>query len=133
MSKSKIAGWVLSSLLALMLIGASATSKFIEWEGKAKEFEKSGFTVDQMTKIGVVEVVITILFLIPQTSFIGAILLTGYLGGATVTHVRLGDSFVVPVVIGVLVWIALGLRNPAIFRLARCGTGTPCPTPHKAE
>jgi hypothetical protein len=86
-----------------------------------------------MTKIGVVEVVITILFLIPQTSFIGAILLTGYLGGATVTHVRLGDSFVVPVVIGVLVWIALGLRNPAIFCLARGGTGAPCPTPPKAE
>lgn len=133
MSKSKIAGWVLSSLLALMLIGASATSKFIEWEGKAKEFEKSGFTVELMNKIGVVEVVITILFLIPQTSFIGAILLTGYLGGATVTHVRLGDSFVVPVVIGVLVWIALGLRQPGIFCLARGGTGMPCPTPPKAE
>jgi hypothetical protein len=133
MSKSKIAGWVLSSLLALMLIGASATSKFIEWEGKAKEFEKSGFTVEQMNKIGVVEVAITILFLIPQTSFIGAILLTGYLGGATVTHVRIGDSFVVPVVIGVLVWIALGLRKPGIFCLARCGTGMPCPTPPKAE
>ncbi len=99
---------------------------------KAKEFEKSGFTVDQMYKIGVVEVVITILFLIPQTSFIGAILLTGYLAGPPS---RTYDSETIrrPSRHRVLVWIALGLRNPAIFRLARGGTGAPCPTPPKAE
>ena len=133
MSKSKIAGWVLSILLALFLIGASASGKFTEWEGKAQMFEKMGFTNDVMYKIGILEVIISILFVIPQTGFIGAILLTGYLGGATVTHVRVGDPFVVPVVMGVIMWIALGLRQPAIFCLARCGTGALCPTPPKTE
>lgn len=118
MSKSKIAGWVLSSLLFLLFCGPSAMSKFLDWEGKAKEFEKSGFTTDLMFNIGILEVIITILFMIPRTAFLGAILLTAYLGGATVTHVRIGDPFIAPVIIGVLVWVALGLRDSTIFSLA---------------
>lgn len=114
-----LAGWILAGLLALMLIGGSAMSKFTEWEGKADMFAKMGFTTALMVKIGVVEVLITLLFLIPQTAFLGAILLTGYLGGATVTHLRVEEPFFMPIVIGVLVWISLGLRQPEIFSLAR--------------
>lgn len=116
-SKTKLAGWILSVLLAALL-SMSATFKFIDWEGKAEAFQKSHFTVDQMTKIGAVEVACTVLYLIPQTAFLGAILLTGYLGGATVTHVQGQEPFIMPVIIGMLVWVALGLRNPDIFRLA---------------
>ncbi|RLS52310.1 MAG: DoxX family protein [Planctomycetota bacterium] len=101
-----------------MLIGASAKAKLTEWEGKAVQFEKMGFTTEVMTQIGIVEVVITLLFLIPRTAFLGAILLTGYLGGATVTHVRVGDNFATPIVIGVVVWVALGLRQSGIFTQA---------------
>jgi hypothetical protein len=118
MPKSKLAGWILSGLVALFLCGASATGKFIEWEGKAAAFEKLGFTTDVMFKIGLVEVFISLLFLVPRAAFVAAILLTGYLGGATVTHVRVGEAFAMPVIIGVLVWVALGLRQPAIFTLA---------------
>lgn len=56
--------------------------------------------------------------MIPRTAFLGAILLTAYLGGATVTHVRIGDPFIAPVIIDILVWIALGLRDSTIFSLA---------------
>lgn len=128
MCKSKIAGWVLSGLLALLFIGASAPPKLKGGEANAKEFEKIGFTTDQMYGIGIVEIAIAVLFLVPQTSFIGAILLTGYLGGATATHVRAGEPFIPPVVIGVLVWIALGLRRPAVFKLAWGCCGASCPT-----
>lgn len=114
---TKIIGWILSALLAALLF-MSATFKFVDWPKKEEEFAKMGFTVDLMSKIGIVEVVITILFLIPRTSFLGAILLTGYLGGATVTHLRAGEAFFPPVIIGILVWTALGLRNSAIFSLA---------------
>lgn len=117
-SKSNIAGWVLSGLLAVLLIVGSASGKFTEWEGKAEMFAKLGWTTEVMVKIGVVEVTSAILLLIPRTSFLGAILLTGYLGGATATHVRVGDPFYMPVIIGVVVWIALGLRDPRIFCLA---------------
>jgi len=118
MSKSRIAGWVLSVLLAAFLILASASGKFTEWEGKAEMFSKMGWSNEVMFKIGVVEVAIAILFLIPRTAFIGAILLSAYLGGAVATHVRVGDSFVPPIVIAVVMWIALGLRDKRVFELA---------------
>ncbi|TWT93734.1 DoxX family protein [Stieleria varia] len=114
----KIAGWVLSVLIAVFLIVASAMGKFTQWEGKAEMFAKLGWTEDVMFWIGVVEVAIAILFLIPQTAFVAAILLAAYLGGATATHIRVGDPFYFPIIIGVLAWIALGLRSPAVFRLA---------------
>ena len=117
-SKSKLTGWVLSILLTAFLIGASATGKFTEWEGKAQMFEKMGFSTELMFKIGVLEVVIAVLFVIPRTGFPGAILLTGYLGGATVTHLRVGEPVFMPVIIGIVIWVALGLRRPEVFSLA---------------
>jgi hypothetical protein len=116
--KMKITGWVLSVLIALFLTFASAMGKFTQWEGKAEMFDKLGWGEDVMFKIGIVEVAIAILFLVPRTAFIGAILLAAYLGGATATHVRIGDPFYFPIITGVVAWIALGLRKPAVFRLA---------------
>ncbi len=92
--------------------------KFTQWEGKAEMFANMGWTEDVMFKVGFVEVAIAILFLIPRTSFVAAILLAAYLGGAVATHVRVGDAFFFPIIIGVLAWIALGLREPDVFRLA---------------
>jgi hypothetical protein len=48
---------------------------------------------------------------IPQTAVLGAILLTGYLGGAVVSHLRVGDQFVGPIIFGVLLWAGLFLRD----------------------
>ncbi len=118
MSKSKLIGWILSGLLSAFLILASASGKFTQWEGKAEMFAKLGWTEDVMFKIGIVEVTITVLFLIPRTAFIGAILLTGYLGGAVATHVRVADPYFMPIIIGVVAWVALGLRDPRVFTMA---------------
>jgi hypothetical protein len=122
--KLEITGWILSVLIALFLIVASATGKFISWEGKSEMFAKMGWSESVMIKIGIIEVVIAILFLIPRMSFVAAILLTAYLGGAVATHLRVSDPFLFPIMIGVLTWIALGLRQPNIFRLA-LGTDQP--------
>jgi hypothetical protein len=116
--KQRIAGWVISCLVAAMLIGPSAMRKFTEWEGKEAMFARMGFTTDLMFRIGIVEVVVAVLYLIPQTAFLGAILITGYLGGATVTHVRVQDPFIMPIIIGIVMWTGLGLRLPQIFSLA---------------
>ncbi len=118
-NKSRLAGWILSGLISAFLIGGSAVGKFVEWEGKATMCEHKGYTNELIMKIGVLEVILAILFVIPRTGFIGAILLTGYLGGATATHVRVGDPFFMPIVIGVVMWIALGLRRPEVFKLAK--------------
>jgi hypothetical protein len=115
MNKKALAGWILSALIAAMLIVLSAPGKFTEWEGKDEMFAKMGWGKEVMVKIGVVEVAVAILFLIPQTAFIGAVLLTAYLGGAVATHVRISDQFFMPIVIGVLVWVALGLRDSRVF------------------
>lgn len=116
--KARITGWVLSVLVSLFLIGASGVPKFIEWDGKAEMFDKMGVTTDLIMKIGVLEVALALLFLVPRAEFLAAILLTGYLGGAVMTHVRIGDPFYFPIIIGVVMWIGLGLRQPEVFALA---------------
>ena len=55
--------------------------------------------------------------MVPQTSVLGAILLTGYLGGATATHFRVGDNWFAPVIMGVLVWLGLFLRDSRLRAL----------------
>ncbi|TWU55843.1 DoxX family protein [Rubripirellula reticaptiva] len=117
MSKSKVTGWGLSVLLAAFLVFASASGKFTQWEGKAEMFSHLGWDEGLMFKVGVVEVVLAVLLLIPRTGFIGAILLTAYFGGATASHVRVGDPFFFPIIIAVVMWIALGLRDPRVFQL----------------
>jgi hypothetical protein len=122
--KLRITGWALSLLIAVFLIVASARGKYTEWDGKAEMFAKMGWTEDVMFKIGIVEVAISILFLIPRTAFVGAVLLSAYLGGAVATHVRVAEPFLVPIVMGIVVWVALGLRKPDVFRIAfrsECG------------
>ena len=114
----RIIGWVLSGIISAFLIVASGVPKLT---GQVPEdmLKTLGFTSDTIWKIGIVEVIVALVFLIPQTGFIGAIMITSYLGGAICTHVRIGDlNFIMPIVMGLLTWVALGLRQPEIFRLA---------------
>ena len=115
---SAIIGWVLTALMGVFLIGVSGIPKFIDWPGKAEMMEKIGIPLSILPAIGVVEIVVSLLYLIPRTAFLGAILLTGYLGGAVLTHLRVGDPWYFPIIIGVVAWVALGLRQPVIFQLA---------------
>jgi hypothetical protein len=120
--KMKATGWVISVLVAIFLIGPSALGKFIEWEGKGEMFARLGFTNELIQKIGVLEIALAVMLLIPRVAFLGGILLTAYLGGATVTHLRIGEPFFFPPLIGVVMWIGLACRRPEIFALA---TGSP--------
>lgn len=116
-SVSKAIGWVLSGLLTAFML-FSSVGKFTEFEGKAAMFEHLGWSESVMVTIGIVEIVITLLFVVPRTAFIAAILLTAYLGGAIATHVRVNDQFVFPLIICVIYWIALGLRDARVFAIA---------------
>lgn len=121
----RIIGWVLSGLLGAFLIVGSGVPKFLPPnDDMQKILDTIGWSAEKIKVIGVIEVVITLLFLIPRTGFLGSILLTGYLGGAAATHARLGDFPAFPVVIGVLVWVAYALRNPVILRLVVGATPT---------
>lgn len=116
---SKIAfwiGWALS-LLLVPLFAMGAYFMLAQPAGFADQWTKGGMPLQTAFPIGVVEVACLALYLIPQTSVLGAILLTGYLGGAVVTHVRQEENFVMPVVVGIVVWLALALRDPRLWKL----------------
>jgi uncharacterized membrane protein YphA (DoxX/SURF4 family) len=109
-----IAGWVLTVFIAGMLT-FSAIMKFQSPQEMIDEFVgRLGYPDGIAVYIGVAELASAILFLIPRTSVLGAVLLTGYLGGAIATHVRINDPFYGPAIGGVLVWLALFLREPRI-------------------
>lgn len=79
-----------------------------------------GYPESVIVPIGAVLVLCTILYLVPATSVLGAILLTGYLGGAVATHVRTGEStfsIIFPVIFGILLWLALYLRDTRLRAL----------------
>lgn len=117
-SKAKIAGWILSVLVFAFLAILSAYGKFFDFPNKEEMFAKLGWSPSIMVYVGIVEVTIAVLFLVPRTAFIAAILISAYLGGATAAHVRINDPFVFPIIIGVIAWVALGLRDPRVFHVA---------------
>ncbi len=102
-------GWVFTVLLSLFLI-FSAVMKFLAPPFVVDGFSKAGWNTNLLLPLGITELACTILYLVPQTSTLGAVLLTGYLGGAICHHLRLGEPIVFPVVFGVLIWLGLYLR-----------------------
>lgn len=106
-------GYVLSVLPLLMLL-MSATMKFLKPPDVVEGFKHLGFPESLALGLGILELACTILYVIPRTAVLGAILLTGYLGGAIVTHLRVGEQFVMPIILGVLIWGGLYLRDPRL-------------------
>jgi hypothetical protein len=101
----------------------SKTSRAFRKEKNYEEFARLGYPESVVLGIGILELACTVVYLIPRISILGAILLTGYLGGATATHVRIGDlSFVAPVIVGALVWLGLFLRNERLRELIPLGS-----------
>ena len=110
------AGWIVSALPVLMLL-FSAAIKLAKPAMVADEITRLGWPESLAVALGVVELACTIVYVVPPTAVLGAILLTGYLGGATATHVRSGEGFIYPVIFGVLVWLGLYLRDPRLRAL----------------
>lgn len=106
-------GCVLSALMVALLL-FSAYFKLFKTEFVEGEMAKQGWPAGLSRPIGIAELVSTVLYAIPQTAVLGAVLLTGYLGGATATHVRQGESILIPVACGVVVWLGLFLRDPRV-------------------
>jgi hypothetical protein len=110
------AGWVISLLPVAMLL-MSATMKFTKPAPVIQGFTHLGWPEDLALALGIVELASTIIYLIPKTSVLGAILITGYLGGAIATHVRIGEAFIMPVLLGVAAWLGLYLRDARLRQL----------------
>ncbi|MDA1013300.1 MAG: DoxX family protein [Planctomycetota bacterium] len=96
------------------VFGMSGFMKLKGGEELAEGMSQFGFPDSIIIPLAVLELTCLAIYLIPRTSILGAILLTGYLGGAICTHWRVGDAFFVQVGIGVLIWLSLYLREPRL-------------------
>jgi uncharacterized membrane protein (UPF0182 family) len=119
---SKTALWtgrILSALVGLFLL-ADGVAKLLKPAAVVQGTVELGYPESSIVGIGIVLLVCTLLYLIPRTSILGAILLTGYLGGATATHVRMGGplfNILFAVLFGVVVWAGIYLRDERLRTL----------------
>lgn len=108
----RIAGWVLASLIAALLL-FSAYAKFMMPE-MVVNFEKWGLGNWRII-IACGEIIAALLFLFPRTNIFGMLLLSAHMGGAIVVHMSHGEPFIIPLVILVLVWVTGFIRNPLLL------------------
>lgn len=117
-SKAQLWGGRVASALPVIVLGLSGIMKFAHNpEMVSMVVSKSGFPESTLGPIGAAELLCAVLYAIPRTCVLGAILATGFLGGAAASQVRIADSIAAPLVVGVLVWIGLFLRDPRIRAL----------------
>lgn len=111
------AGRVLTAL-PILILGMSAVMKlsrspqFLE-----KWTSEMGFSESTLFPIALLELFCLAVYAVPRTRVLGAILVTGYLGGATVTHLRVGQPFVIPVVVGIFAWLGVYLTDARLHAL----------------
>ena len=117
----KIAGWVVSGLLtAFMLLDAGVKLMQPAPPQVAEAFQRTGWPMDLSVTVGVILLCCTVLYMIPKTAVLGAILLTGYLGGAVATNLRLHNpafNTFFPLVFGILAWLGVWLRERRVSQV----------------
>ena len=116
-SKKMLWASYIISAIPVLILTMSAAMKFVKPVGMEEGMKHLGWEMSQATGLGILEIACTIVYLIPRTAVLGAILLAAYLGGATATHVRVGDPFYATVILGVLVWLGLYFRDPRLRAL----------------
>jgi hypothetical protein len=120
------AGWVLTGLFALFMLGASVAPKLMGMPVAAETLVQLGWDPRHTLMIGGAELVLVGLYLIPRTNLLGAVLMTGLLGGAMATQIRaespLFSHVLFSLYLGLFMWGGLWLRDPqvrALFPLRR--------------
>lgn len=117
--KTLWAGRIVGGLPALFLL-VDALMKLIKPAPVVEATVKLGYSESVILPLGIVLLISTVLYLVPRTAILGAILLTAYLGGAVATHVRAGEgmfSILLPVIFGVMLWGGLWLRDDRLQKL----------------
>jgi hypothetical protein len=119
-SKGQLWGGRVASALPVAALLFSGVMKLSHNPKLVEQFTQHfGFPEGVLTPIGVLEILCAVVYAVPQTSVLGAVLLTGYLGGAVCTHLRVADNGNLggPILLGVLVWGGLFLRDPRVRAL----------------
>lgn len=120
-----ISGWVLTGLFALFMLGASVAPKLLGMEVAAASLRDLGWPAGYVTLIGSLELVFVLLYLVPRTAVLGALLMTALIGGAMAAHIRVGSPLFSHTLFGIylslFMWGGLWLRMPrlrAVFPIA---------------
>jgi hypothetical protein len=115
--KKYLRDWAVPAL-PIILLTYSASLKLVNSREVIEQMTGHfGYPPSTIMPIGLLEFACMLLYAIPKTSVLGAILVTAYLGGATATHVRASDPYFMPPLVGVLVWLGLYLRDERIRAL----------------
>jgi hypothetical protein len=110
-------GRIISAIPVLMM-GVMGAVMLIAAPAKITEgMTKYGYPANVGRPLVIIEIICAVLYAIPQTATLGAVLLTGYLGGAVATHVHAGEPWIFPVAFGVIVWLGLFLRDARVRAL----------------
>lgn len=109
-------GRVLSALPVLLMI-ATALFGFFDPAVVTAGVVKYGYPAQFAMKLCALELICALLYAIPQTAVFGAIMVTAYFGGAVATHVRVGEPFYIPVIVAIVMWIGLYLRDQRLRAL----------------
>ncbi len=118
-SVSKGALWTgrVLSVLVILFFLFDATGHLVKPRPVVEAFAQMGFPLGLAVTLGIIELICIVLYAIPRTAIFGAILLTGYLGGALASQLRIGSplfEMVFPVIVGVLAWAGIFLRDRRI-------------------
>lgn len=119
-TKRPWAGYIISGLAGLFLL-MDAVGKLIKPEPVVTGTIQLGYGEGVILPLGVILLTITLLYLLPRSGILGAVLLTAYLGGAVATHLRINNPLfthtLFPVYLGILIWLGLWLRDPRLRAL----------------
>lgn len=114
------AGYIITTLVVLFLL-FDCTIKLLNLPMAIDGTVVLGYPASVVVPLGILQLICLMIYLLPQTSVLGAILITGYLGGAIATHVRLGNPLfshiLFPVYVGLMIWGGLYLRNQRLRAL----------------
>lgn len=110
-SKGRLWSGRIISYICILFLLFDAITKIFREHHTIEASEKMGWPIPTLQPIGVVLLIITVLYMIPRTATLGAVLLTAWLGGATAESLRTGPFFWFPIVFGLLVWLGLWLRD----------------------
>jgi hypothetical protein len=110
-------GWILSGIVIAFMV-ADACTTLLAIEPVKKATLETGYPLDLMWLIGALQLVCLVFYAIPATSVFGAILLTGFLGGAITSHLRVAGTLtpemIISLIVGVLAWGGLWFRDPRL-------------------
>jgi DoxX-like family len=124
MATTRLDTWItwtgrLVSVVPVFILLSSARWKLTHNAWYVAEWGRIGYAPGAINGIGIVQLVCVALYLIPQTAVLGTVLLTGYLGGAIASYVRIGEPYpvLVPLTTCLLAWLGIYLREPRLRTL----------------